>query len=81
MARPPFFVLHPSAFILRFTAPPRFERGSTGSGPAMLPVTPQGIHLSARCRNRTCDPTLARSRDATSPIARALSLRFTFSMS
>ena len=40
----------------------------------MLPVTPQGIVvvtvISARCRNRTCEATLAWSRDTTSPIAR-----------
>ena len=57
---------------------------SSGSEPDVLPVTPrsrvsemlngkgfipQSAFLDARCRNRTCASTLARSCDATSPIA------------
>ena len=33
---------------------------------------PRTFVSDARCRNRTCEPTLAWSRDATSPIARAI---------
>jgi hypothetical protein len=40
------FILPPLSFILRFTAPPRFERGSSGPEPEVLPVTPQGITQS-----------------------------------
>ena len=59
--------------------PPGFEPGSrlckgrvlpTGPWPRRTSGNPRTLRTDAQCRTRTCDSTLARSRDTLSPIAR-----------